>query len=179
MEVVRRRLAAGDYAVELDGRLIAAVERKSLPDLLSSLTSGKLRYALADLSALPRAAVVVEDRWSEVFRLPHVRPGVVPDGLAEAQVRWPGIPIVFTETRRLAEEWTYRWLAAALVAARDEGGGAERLAALTEAGVLSPQPPPAPTPASIRAWAAARGLPVSDRGRLRPEVVAAYDAEHR
>jgi hypothetical protein len=40
-------------------RLIAADERKSLADLMASLSGGKLRYALA---ALPRAAVVIEDR---------------------------------------------------------------------------------------------------------------------
>jgi ERCC4-type nuclease len=46
-----------------DLRLIASVERKSLTDLVASLTSGRLRYALAELAALPRAAVAVEDRW--------------------------------------------------------------------------------------------------------------------
>jgi hypothetical protein len=174
-EVVRRALPAGDYAVEVDGRVVAAVERKSLPDLVSSLTSGRLRYALGELAALPRAAVVVEDRWSQVFRLEHVRPAVVADGLAEAQVRWPAVPIVFTETRRLAEEWTYRWLAAASVAAQDETGGETRMAALVEAGPVAAA---APTTAEVRAWAVARGLPVSDRGRLRPEILAAFAAAH-
>jgi hypothetical protein len=37
----------------------------------------------------------------------------VADGLAELQVRWPTVPITFCETRKLAEEWTYRYLAAA------------------------------------------------------------------
>ncbi|MGH9101486.1 MAG: ERCC4 domain-containing protein, partial [Acidimicrobiales bacterium] len=49
----RRALRCGDYGVEVGGRLVAAVERKSLPDLVASLTSGRLRYALADLAALP------------------------------------------------------------------------------------------------------------------------------
>jgi hypothetical protein len=89
------------------------VERKSLVDLVASLTGGKLRYALAELAALPRAAVVVEDRYSQVFKLDRIRPAVVADGLAELQVRWANVPIVFCETRQLAEEWTYRFLAAA------------------------------------------------------------------
>ena len=89
------------------------MERKSLADLVSSLTGGKLRYALGELAALPRAAVVVEDRYSQVFKLDRVRPAVVADGLAELQIRWPTVPIVFCETRQLAEEWTYRFLAAA------------------------------------------------------------------
>src|SRR5690606_35593719 len=85
----RQALPAGDYAVvAADGRIAAAVERKSLPDLVSTLTTGKLRYLLADRAALPRAAVVVEDLWSAVFKLDRVRPAVVADGLAEAQVRF-------------------------------------------------------------------------------------------
>lgn len=124
-ETVRRTLPAGDYAVEHDGALMAVVERKSLADLASSATTGRLRYLLADLAALPRAAVVVEDRYSSVFRLTHVRPAVVADGIAESQVRYPTVPIVFAESRRLAE-----------------------------------------------------GLPVSERGRLRPEVWDLYRSAH-
>ncbi len=175
VDIARRALIAGDYAVEHHGEVVAAVERKSLADLASSLTTGTLRYALADLAALPRAAVVVEDRWSAVFKLEHVRPSLIADGLAEAQVRWPSVPILFAETRPLAEEWTYRWLAAALRAAEDEAGGSQRLAALVEAGDL---PPATASTAQIRAWAVQVGLQVSDRGRLRPEVLAAYAAAH-
>jgi len=97
---------AATYAVTIDAAVVAAVERKSLPDLVSSLTNGTLRYALGELSALPRAAVVVEDHYSQVFKLDRIRPAVVADGLAELQVRWPDVPIVFCETRQLAEEWT-------------------------------------------------------------------------
>ena len=39
----RRALPAGDYAVAFDGEVIAVVERKSLADLVSTLTTGKLR----------------------------------------------------------------------------------------------------------------------------------------
>jgi ERCC4-type nuclease len=110
---VRRALPCGDYGLVSGGRLIASVERKSLADLVASLTGGKLRYARAELAALPRAAVVVEDRYSQVFKLARVRPAVVADGLAELQVRSPNVPIVFCEARALAEEWIYRFLAAA------------------------------------------------------------------
>jgi hypothetical protein len=110
----RQALVSGDYAVLDADRVVAAVERKSLADLVSSLTNGRLKYQIAELATLPRAAVVVEDRYSRVFTLEHVRPAVVADGLAELQVGWPAVAIVFCETRKLAEEWTYRYLAAAL-----------------------------------------------------------------
>lgn len=173
---VRRRLPAGDYAVELDGAVVAAVERKSLPDLVSSITTGKLRYQLVELAALPRAAVVVEDRWSAVFRLERVRPAVVANGLAELQVRFPAVPIVFCETRPLAAEWAYRFLGAALDELASHPGADAVAGTLPLAGDV---PPKEPTTAEVRAWAMAAGLEVSDRGRLRPEVWTAYRSAQR
>ncbi|CAN5646529.1 hypothetical protein BH24ACT5_BH24ACT5_31480 [soil metagenome] len=174
---VKRALPAGDYAVEFDGTIVASVERKSLPDLVSTLTSGKLRYLLADLAALPRAALVVEDRWSSVFRLDRVRPAVVADGLAEAQVRFPSVPIVFCETRQLAQEWTYRFLGAAIAHHQDHRDGGARQASLPIAGTV----PPAdvvPTAAEVRRWAREHGYGVADRGRLHPDIRAAYREAH-
>jgi ERCC4 domain len=130
----RRALPAGDYAVEFDGQIVAAVERKSLADLVSTMTGGKLTYLLAGLSALPKAAVVVEDRYSAVFKLDRVRPAVVADGLGEAAARFPGVPIVFAETRPLAQEWTYRFLGAALAHQRDERDATTVLADIPPAG---------------------------------------------
>lgn len=93
----RRRLPAGDYAVEMGGQVVASVERKTLQDLVSSLVSGRLGYAMAHLAALPRAAIVVEDRYSRLFKHEHVRGGVAADALTEVQVRRPSVPIVFCE----------------------------------------------------------------------------------
>lgn len=174
-QVVTRRkgLPAGDYGVMLGDALLATVERKSLADLVSSLTTGKLKYQLAELAAVPRAAVVVEDRYSQVFKSEHVRPAVIADGLAECQVGWPNVPVLFLETRALAQEWTYRFLAAAWAAAAHEHGGEHALRQLAPA---QPLAPPEPTPAEVRAWAVARGIPVSDRGRVKREVVEAFRA---
>lgn len=178
---VKRGLACGDYAVTLDGRVVASVERKSLADLVSSLISGRLRYALGELAALPRAAVVVEDRYSQVFTLDRIRPALVADGLAELQVRWPTIPIVFCENRKLAEEWTYRYLAAAHVHARDEEAAIARVGVTEDraSDKVVPSGPAEHVPvAQIRAWAREQGFPVSDRGRLRPEIRQAWHDSH-
>jgi hypothetical protein len=133
--VVRQTLPCGDYGLAYEGQLVASVERKSLADLTTSLTSGRLRYALAELAALPRAAVVVEDRYSAIFKQDRVRPAMVADNLAELQIRWPNVPIVFCETRQLAEEWTYRFLAAARAWAETEAAVAERPEIGGEAGL--------------------------------------------
>ena len=182
---VRKGLRCGDYAVELDGTVVAAVERKSLPDLVGSLTSGRLRYALGELSALPRAAVVVEDRYAKVFALDRVRPSTVADGVAELHVRWPSVPVVWCESRKLAEEWTYRFLAAAYRWAQDERATAEHIAAVAAepAGPAGEPVPPRPASnsgmptAEIRSWARRRGMAVAVRGRLPAEIVAAWQAD--
>lgn len=172
----RRALPAGDYAVEDDDGILASVERKSLPDLVATITAGRLWYLLAALAALPHAAVVVEDRYSQVFALDFVRPAVVADALAEAAVRYPAVPILFCETRALAQEWTYRFLAGAL-AERRRAAGADRLVGqLAPSG--DPAPGPGPTTADVRAWARAHGLVVSDRGRLGGDVWSAYRRAH-
>lgn len=173
---VKRALPCGDYGIVVDGQLVASVERKSLVDLVASLTGDKLRYQVGDLAALPRAAVVIEDRYSQLFKLDRVRPAMVADGLAELQIRWPNVPVVFCETRQLAEEWTYRFLAAANAWATTEHAAMQRISPIRLDIAHLDQAPAAPTPstAEVRAWARSTGLPVPDRGRLRPEIWAAW-----
>ena len=118
----RRALPAGDYGVELDGEVFAVVERKSLKDLASSLVDGSVGFALAELATVPHAALVVEERYAALFKVPHVAPGFLPDLLGALQVRY-AVPIVFCDTRPLAEEWTFRFLGAAMAGARHEAEG--------------------------------------------------------
>ena len=118
VETVRVALSAGDYAVrDTDGRIVAAVERKTLGDLAGGLGNGSLVFELTKLAGLPRSALVVEDRYSSLLKVSHAPAGFLPDLLARVQVRYPETPIVFAETRPLAEEWTFRWLGAALAEA--------------------------------------------------------------
>jgi len=110
----RRSLPAGDYGIAHIGEIVAVVERKSLHDLVRRLIDGQLTYALADLATIPRAAVVIEDRYSSLYKLERTEPGFVTEMLAAITVRYPMVSIQFAETRPLAEEWTYRFLGAAL-----------------------------------------------------------------
>lgn len=69
-QTVRATVTAGDYAVYApDETLVAAVERKSLDNLASTLSDGTLAFQLQRLAELPLAAVVVEARYSALFKL--------------------------------------------------------------------------------------------------------------
>jgi ERCC4 domain len=115
--VERRRTALpiGDYAIRDGERLVACVERKTPEDFTKSLVDGSLNYALTELAALPAAAVVVEARYGALLDNKHTQPGWLLELVARLQVRYPSVPIVFADSRKLAEEYTYRFLAAALV----------------------------------------------------------------
>jgi ERCC4-type nuclease len=117
---VRVALRAGDYAVRGTDRVHAAVERKSVPDLTKALIDGSLAFKMAELAEIPASAVVVEGRYSDLFKVERVQPGWLPEVLARLQVRYPDVPIVFADTRPFAEEWTYRFLGAALRELGDE-----------------------------------------------------------
>ncbi|HYI57047.1 MAG TPA: ERCC4 domain-containing protein [Microlunatus sp.] len=176
-------LRAGDYAITDGDEVIAAVERKSVEDLSSTLLSGKMTYLLADLGSLPRAAVVVEGGYSKIFKLAYAPGATVAEALAEAQARFPSVPIVFCETRSLAQEWVYRWFGACLREheARTATDGIEETFAPAGPVPVAP-PPPRPAPgndAVIRAWARGNGIEVSERGRLSAAVRRAWEQRDR
>ena len=83
-------------------------------------------------------------------------------------MRVPSVPIVVAETRKLAQEGSYRFFGAALVDAAGQGESTARLIALPGGG---PVPPDDGAGAGVGAGHRRRG---ADRGRLRPEVWEAY-----
>jgi hypothetical protein len=114
VEIEHTAVVAGDYGVRTGERWLAVVERKSIEDLMSSLSNGTLVYQLAAMAELPLAAVVVEGRYPKLFEARFAKDGWLPDVLARLQIRYREIPIVFADSRKFAEEWTYRFLATAL-----------------------------------------------------------------
>jgi ERCC4-type nuclease len=117
---VRATVPAGDYAIHSpDGSVLAAVERKSLENLAATLSHGTLAFQLQRLPELPLAAIVVEARYSALFKLEHVDGTWLADQLARLEVRYPEVHLLFADSRRFAEEWTYRFLATALADAPD------------------------------------------------------------
>jgi hypothetical protein len=68
----------------------------------------------------PLAAVVLDTRWSAVLKLEGGRGGWLAEQLARLQVRHPNVPFAWCDTRPLAEDWTFRFLGAALAQRLDE-----------------------------------------------------------
>jgi ERCC4-type nuclease len=120
VKLSKRALVVGDYAVEVDGETVGVVERKKLEALAGNVVDGSLLVMLGELATAKRSAIVVEDRWADVFRLTYVAPSMVAETLAAAQVRYPNVPIVFCENRQLAQEWAHRFLGAAAAFADEE-----------------------------------------------------------
>ncbi len=117
----RRALPAGDYGIFFGDRLVAAVERKSMTDLLTTMSSGALRLQLAELSRLPRAILVVEGRPRDLLQAEKeagVSRGWILNLMAALQVEYPNVQWLFAETRRMAQDMAYRWLSAAVVVLR-------------------------------------------------------------
>ena len=87
----------------------------------------------------------------------------------------PILPLVFCETRPLAQEWAYRFLGAAALELATHRPADLAFAQLELVGEV---PAPEPTTADVRAWAVLSGLTTSARGRVPAEVWAAYRAAH-
>jgi hypothetical protein len=56
---------------------------------------------------------VIEARYSALYKVEHVNGSWLADQLA-LEVRYPEVHLVFADSRRFAEEWTYRFLSTAL-----------------------------------------------------------------
>ncbi len=109
--------------------------RRTLPDGVTIATDSRERYpfrfahqgAQTARIALPAgdyavqatdgtvlAAVERKGRYSALYRLEHVNGTWLADQLARLEVRYPEVHLVFADSRRFAEEWTYRFLSSAL-----------------------------------------------------------------
>ncbi len=127
----RRALPGGDYGAVVEGRVVAVVERKTLENLATSLSDGTLAFQMQRLAEVGWAAVVVEGDYPDLFRTQPGRGSWLADMLGRLAIRYPEVPVVFSGSRRFAEEWAYRFLGAAVgdtrQTARPSGVAAPRL----------------------------------------------------
>ena len=84
------------------------------------MVDGSLLVTLGELATARRAAIVVEDRWADAFRLTYVRRRRRRSCRRAAQSEHATVPIAFRENRQLAQEWAYRFLGAAAAYADEE-----------------------------------------------------------
>jgi ERCC4-type nuclease len=109
--IERRPLPVGDYAAMRGDAVLGVVERKTLQGFARSLVGESLSTLMAQLAAAPLATLVVEGSYSDlVFACRHVRGSLVAEMIAQLLVRFPTVSINFLESRKRAEEFTYRYL---------------------------------------------------------------------
>jgi len=112
--IERRTLPAADYAAIVGEAVVAAIERKTLENLATSLSDGSLAFQLQRLAELPRAAIVVEGDYPDLFRTQPGHGSWLADMLGRLAVRYPEVPVVFAGSRKFAGKWAYRFLGAAV-----------------------------------------------------------------
>ena len=113
----RRRLPAGDYAVEIDGEFAAVAERKTFENMLTDFAAVKVLHGkLDDLSRWTRSALVIEAEYRDFLstaklagRWPATHAARV---LSELHVLHPTVQIIYAGSRKAAEQWCGAWLAA-------------------------------------------------------------------
>ena len=134
----RKALAVGDYALEVEGELVAVVERKTLPNLLAEFgRMAVFHQQLAELGSYPARALVIEAAYADFFNLEKVRPyspTFVAKAVAELQAFHPGLPVIFAGSRKLAREWVLRFFQAVRANLADDSHPAIRQALAVAAG---------------------------------------------
>jgi hypothetical protein len=75
---------------------------------------GGVAFQLQRLAELPKAAIVVEANYPDLFRTQPGRGSWFADMLGRLAVRYPEVPVFFAGSRNFAEEWAYRFLGAAV-----------------------------------------------------------------
>lgn len=152
----RRRLPVGDYGVFEGERLVAVVERKRLEEFAGAAVQGQLQLLMAELATMPRAAVMIEGRLSQLLKGElKTRPGWLLNLVAALQAAYPNVPLLFAETGPLAADLAYRWLSASLRLARAQSAGETVPDTLAEAlgpsyGAASPEATASDAAAALR-----------------------------
>ena len=112
----RGAIAAGDYALMDGGRMLAAVERKTLDNLLADFgMMPVLHQRLAELAAHDNHALVIEAPYADFLnpkKVHHYTPSFCAKAIAELYVLHPTLRIVFCANRKVANEWTRHFFGA-------------------------------------------------------------------
>jgi len=123
---VRRRLAVGDYALLMEDRVAAVVERKSFENMLAEIVAlGVLHQKLGELESHPNAALVVEAQYgdfldpSRLVRAGKWTPAYLARVLGEIAAVHPKLQVVYAGNRKLANTWAQAFFASVAARLRD------------------------------------------------------------
>ena len=121
--VIRRELPAGDYALCVQERIVAVIERKTLQNMLANLNSLEAYHThLAELTTFPGAEVVIEASLADFFNPEKVKPMSATRctrALADIAAKHPSLRITYAGNRKNAQIWATEYFGA--VAAKYHG----------------------------------------------------------
>lgn len=114
IEIKYTGLKTGDYSIEGFESNGVAIERKSLSDLVGSLTQGRARFhrECRRLMEFDSACVVVEADWSDIVNhhyTSQAHPNSIIGSIIAIEIDW-GIPFYFLSNRENAQKFTERFL---------------------------------------------------------------------
>ncbi len=108
--VERASLPVGDYALLHDDRIAAVIERKTLENMISSLSDLRLlNQTLGELETWPSPALVVEANFGDFLDPKKIRPLNPPyctRAITEMTALHPKVPIIYAGSRKQANLWT-------------------------------------------------------------------------
>jgi hypothetical protein len=114
--VTRENLPVGDYALKSENGIIAVVERKSMQNLLHDFGDvAALQQTLGELETYEHSAMVVEAAYADFLKPKLTKPyfpSFTTKAIAELFALHPRLQIIFTDNRKLANEWALRFLSA-------------------------------------------------------------------
>ncbi len=121
--VMKRKLPVGDYALLIEDRIEAVVERKSFDNLLGEVGALQaLHHQLADLASYPVPVLVIEAEYrdfQDASRLKGRWPAAhLARVLGELSAIHPRLPVIYAGNRKAANTWTYQFFLS--LAARHE-----------------------------------------------------------
>lgn len=109
----KENLPVADYALVEDDEIVALVERKTLDNFIHCVaTYDVLKMSLSEMLEFKYKAVVFESSYRDFInpkKNPFYPPSYMADIIADLMVSFPEVQFVFQRSRKMANEWVYRW----------------------------------------------------------------------
>lgn len=107
--VTTAALRSGDYALRVDERILAVIERKTMPNMLANLSTLESYNAhLTELSSYLHGALVIEAQYRDFLDPVKTKPLAAARcarALADIGSRHPNLQVVFAGNRKTANTW--------------------------------------------------------------------------